>query len=270
MMKNFQALVIHAEGLKRIVALRGGLDNLGWDGYLRSRMLQYEFYILSAASTVELISIRIEAAVSAREKNLKPQQRLSYPKHPFWPDLCEKISKLPAGFRKLALTGMLSLSLIDFLGDLGSQLRDDTRKKAVSGVLTHSVTLFDIPELTVIEHWIVGILLSFCIAIDGTVRGPGFVNPIHKVRVHAQVMRLVKNSDIASCDPDFLAWAAFVLRATTEPGSEPWQWADRFIGSVPMKAGREEELEEAFWPIPKGYLTVGNRTRAEPSNHEPR
>ena len=40
-MKNLQGFMTHAEGLKRIVVLRGGVDNLGWNGFLKSRMLQY-------------------------------------------------------------------------------------------------------------------------------------------------------------------------------------------------------------------------------------
>jgi hypothetical protein len=93
MTKNIQAFLIHAEGLRRIVALRGGVENLGWNGYLMFRMNRYGFYIPSTLSTVKLKSARLEAYLSAREK--RPQQRLTYPIPPLSPDLCQKILKFP-------------------------------------------------------------------------------------------------------------------------------------------------------------------------------
>jgi hypothetical protein len=84
--------------------------------------------------------------------------------------------EVPNGFRKLAQNGILSLSLIDFLEELGSNLQDNTKTKAVSSSTTASLMLLDIPELAAIERWIVTTLLSFGVAIDRIFRGPGFVN----------------------------------------------------------------------------------------------
>jgi hypothetical protein len=156
---------------------------------------------------------------------------------------------------------MLSLSLIDFIEQLGSHLEENTTTKAVSSCTAAYLMLLDFPELTALERWIVSTLLSFCVSIDRMLRGPGFANPVHTLRVDAQVMLLIKEDLSTSCDPDFLAWAAFVLRATTEPGTGSRQWADRFVGSVPSKEMREKELEKLFWPIPKVRLAGGNKHR---------
>lgn len=49
-----------------------------------------------------------QGSVSALSRTTKP----IYPTHPFSPDLCAVISKLPHGFSELALTGTLSVQLI--------------------------------------------------------------------------------------------------------------------------------------------------------------
>jgi hypothetical protein len=248
-MKNFEGFITHAEGLRRIVALRGGIDNLGWNGYMKSRVLQYGFCILLAVSAVNVIGVRIEAGLLARQQRL--QQRLTYPRHPFSRRLGQKISKLPTGFHNMARAGMLSLSVIDFLEQLGSHLQENTSTKVVSSRTAAYLMLLDIPELSAIERWIASTLLSFCVAIDRILRGTDFGNPMHILRVDAQVTQLVKEGHNTSCDPDFLAWAAFVLYATTEPETGCRQWADQFIGSVTRKETREKELEALFWPIPR-------------------
>lgn len=45
-----------------------------------------------------------------------------YPNHPFPPDLCIAISKMPEGFRELALTGSLSIQLMNRLSITRSQV----------------------------------------------------------------------------------------------------------------------------------------------------
>ena len=35
MLSDWTAFSAHVDGVRRIVALRGGLDSLGWDGFLK-------------------------------------------------------------------------------------------------------------------------------------------------------------------------------------------------------------------------------------------
>jgi hypothetical protein len=41
MLNDYTGFNAHVEGVQRIVALRGGVDNLGWDGFLKISVLGY-------------------------------------------------------------------------------------------------------------------------------------------------------------------------------------------------------------------------------------
>jgi hypothetical protein len=151
----------------------------------------------------------------------------------------------------MAYAGMLSLSVIDFLEQLRSHLQENTSTKVGSSCTAAYLMLLDIPELSATERWIANTLLSLCVAMDGILRGPGFGNPVHTLRVDAQVRQLVEEGHDATCNSDFLAWAAFVLHVTTKPETGCWKWADQFVASVTRKETRKKELEALFWPIPR-------------------
>lgn len=48
---DFQGLSCHADGLKRVVALRGGMDSLGMGEYMKTRVAQYFLLPLKCPSS---------------------------------------------------------------------------------------------------------------------------------------------------------------------------------------------------------------------------
>jgi hypothetical protein len=51
----------------------------------------------------------------SRYTEIKPMEGLEYPTHPFRPDLCNSIAKMPKGFRDLALQAVLSVQMLQIL-----------------------------------------------------------------------------------------------------------------------------------------------------------
>jgi hypothetical protein len=78
--------------------------------------------------------------------------------------------------------------------------------------------------------------------------------------IHANVRSLPANRDVyvsGQPEEDALEWAACMLRATTERGSDAWIWADRMLesGDGLIADDRRIRLEMAFFEIPRRLVT---------------
>lgn len=91
------------KGLRQLVKIKGGVDNLGWHGWLSSTYSWAE--LCWQDREIEIEKQRFQQAPKA----------LTYPAHPYFPTLCATISALPEGFRDLALSSRLSLQVIHHL-----------------------------------------------------------------------------------------------------------------------------------------------------------
>jgi hypothetical protein len=107
-------------GIQRMVAIRGGLDKLGLDGYVKNCILYIDGLGLAserssadaetpAATESSMPTIPTESSSPSDTASEAP---LRYPSHPFPPDLCELVAKIPPGFIDLAMYGYLSVELI--------------------------------------------------------------------------------------------------------------------------------------------------------------
>lgn len=118
-----QACNTFYQGIQQMVAIRGGLDQLGLGGYVRDCIL----YL--AALGLDTVDMAGETESSATDVSAFPTPTsdtqspnvvtqgandppLTYPQHPFSPRLCEIIARLPVGFADLAMDGCLSHDLI--------------------------------------------------------------------------------------------------------------------------------------------------------------
>src|SRR5271170_460859 len=86
------------KGLRQIVSLRGGVEDLGLQGFPKRT---YKYY---------------EHAWARQHAQVQPAtQKLRYLDHPFPPETCIIIAKLPEGFHELALSKSLSMEVIQLL-----------------------------------------------------------------------------------------------------------------------------------------------------------
>jgi len=93
----------HLNGLRQLIKIKGGADNLGWHGWLSSTYTWAE--LCWQDRKIEIAKQHFQEAPEA----------LTYPAHPYFPTLCATISALPEGFRDLALSSRLSLQVIHHL-----------------------------------------------------------------------------------------------------------------------------------------------------------
>jgi hypothetical protein len=139
---DFASFEIHLTGLRHLVETRGGIDNLGWDGFIKNAItgsvivathsgiersvgsswrILCEVFVLTFGSLESLWAYHEnkKLSISTTEAKIK----IEYPEHPFSPELCVTIAKLPEGFADLALSGVLSLQVIGLLSSITDWIR---------------------------------------------------------------------------------------------------------------------------------------------------
>jgi hypothetical protein len=229
---------LHMKALRRVTAVRGGSENLGWEGFIHTKVCQIE----AAWTTFE-----------ARKTDVQQTDtELTYPAHPFSPALCHQISKLPTGFQELALRHRLSLQFISVLRDVLHRMEDD---KAPSSVAVTSIMedVITHPELTALERALAIAVISCCVAKARTREG---VPPSVEIsrQLHARSFPFGRGMyNEGSLEEASFDWAALVLRATTNKDSTAWNWADQRInsGSTGLALGaRSTSLQKDFLEIP--------------------
>ncbi|EXJ72921.1 uncharacterized protein A1O5_04070 [Cladophialophora psammophila CBS 110553] len=95
----------HLKGLQTLVSLRGGPEHGNFD-----RQTKYNL-----AGTHALCSFAEQRLQESSGPPVKPESELTYPKHPFSPQLCTEIAVLPRGISDIALDGRISTQIIELL-----------------------------------------------------------------------------------------------------------------------------------------------------------
>lgn len=158
------------KGLRNLVHLRGGLSDLGGQGWFE--------YVTNWA---ELRWANHLAQLPQTERGHQPPVTLTYPRHPFSSDTCLLISKLPIGFQDTTLTSLLSIQTLDFMLAVSKWSENFTRavvesciadqgKFSLEGIqLAARVSrLLACPQLHGKERLLCTALLAFVVSFDGS------------------------------------------------------------------------------------------------------
>lgn len=158
--------------MRQIVKIRGGFkSNTPWERLLQTNVTAYEAlwsFVQAATSTPPPLSEPPEATSDILRKAELP----TYMSHPFSPQACEMLAKLPSGFSDLGLTGVLSLQIIRLLTvftELASPLSltsiDEDEKRTLQPKirkliedLHRLVTL----QVTQMERFLAHALVAYC------------------------------------------------------------------------------------------------------------
>ncbi|EXJ64876.1 hypothetical protein A1O7_01215 [Cladophialophora yegresii CBS 114405] len=108
--RDLLSLKAHLRGVRQIISLRGGLGNSPAHLAVTAIVNMIEFYI--ALGQYLEISPDDPASISTRQ--------IEFIHHPFPPDICRDIAKLPVGLAEAALTGHLSVQCIKLLAEAAS------------------------------------------------------------------------------------------------------------------------------------------------------
>lgn len=107
----------HVSGMRQMIKIRGGINGTSpWEQLLKINVDAYEAlwsFLFAAAepSGDNKPGGRYEGEI------LQKAEFPIYMAHPFKPEVCEMLSKLPQGFCDIGLTGVLSLQMIRLLSD---------------------------------------------------------------------------------------------------------------------------------------------------------
>lgn len=103
MYRDWSSVEANMQGFLHMARVRGGIDQLGWQGWFRKGF-----------SWVELRWAGHIARVSSPKKSNTELELPTYPSHPFNPATCLSISHLPEGLSEAALQLQLSNEVIRF------------------------------------------------------------------------------------------------------------------------------------------------------------
>ena len=214
----------HISGLESLADLRGGLAKLGFHG-----MLETFGNVWKTHHSLK------QNLLLAHKDTIAHASRLSYPRHPFEPDLSVRIAKLPAGLRDLIVSRRLSYDMIDLVERV-LECRPSSRAHkhnntphlpsvSVDGLALRLVDTVNDKAFSTREHLVAIALLSCCCywgALNVKVprcwlhiqcasllrKGVGTSHSENGVHVHDTQLR------------DLQRWVGLVLASTNLDGSE--------------------------------------------------
>lgn len=227
---DMTAFGIHMNGMNSLVKARGGIDGVGWQAITRP-----SFEALQTAWTV----------ISARIQNSKettpdcPPDKLiqipDYPKHPFNPQLCATIARLPQGISEIALKRVLSLPVIESLARTAKWTKEMEclRHQTLETTSTTAVNRYQAEdyfhmlatiELNTTETLLCLGVLAHCISTYSDMK----ISALDQRRLDLYVRKLRldlklwtygdKATGPEDVEHDCLIWSAMVIAATTGQG----------------------------------------------------
>jgi hypothetical protein len=247
---NWPAFEANLRGLRHLIQLRGGLQNLdpvwqGWFGYI--------------SSWAELRWANHIAKLVPQQPGHTPI-RLTYPSHPYPPKICELISKLPAGFRDVAIATPLSVQILHFI--LRTYEWYQNYSRTVPGQRTAGQTKFsleglslgnraalilDCCELNPKERLLCISMLSYIVSFDGQ-------HARHPTELEDHMLGLKEICQgITPSMCTSTIWTALVFAASKDSISKPlrnrWLLLDRVVdeGKLTHWAEVEPILRRYFW-----------------------
>lgn len=169
---DHHAATAHVTGMRQMIKIRGGFKgDTPWERLLQSNVAAYQslWSFLFAADTTSNATIKQAGQV------LQKSELTTYLSHPFPPDVCEMLAKVPRGFSDLGLDGILSLQIIRLLTEftklsrqlVSAPLETDlemTLRPQVQGLLEDLHRLSTL-QTTTTERFLSNGILAYCYLI---------------------------------------------------------------------------------------------------------
>ncbi|ETN37143.1 uncharacterized protein HMPREF1541_08133 [Cyphellophora europaea CBS 101466] len=154
---SYESWKAHFEGLDRIISMRGGLESLNGNMYLKTKVIGFNTFWLYKQVVMATV-----------------QDTSVYPKHPFPAEVCIAISKLPRELGDLALDGCFNCPLISLAADvcaLSKKFQLDREKKS-EDLRRLKVLGYELEELLKgtglkhLEQLVAAALVDYCVSMD--------------------------------------------------------------------------------------------------------
>ncbi|OAP61890.1 hypothetical protein AYL99_04093 [Fonsecaea erecta] len=166
MINDLESFEIHLRALENVLASSEPRDDTGIKSFVRGRTLAFGVLASFLQANQPSYANRIN------EKGHRIST-LTYPGHPFLPDLCAVVAKLPEGFAEVALSRSIAIEVISFvvkLTELVNWLASSQHEREAQPKpdMTMQRAIYDLQclsalSLTPIEVQISRALLAFCL-----------------------------------------------------------------------------------------------------------
>lgn len=172
---NSHGAIAHVEAMRQMIKMRGGQSgDTPWERHIQTQLFAYET-MWSFVS--EPNSSPVSPTRRPSERILRKRQLPIYPSHPFKPEICEILSKLPQGFSDLGLAGTFSVQMMSILADLSSikieepsdnSIETQDKKNKIASELEDNVEdLLRLATLrtTTTEHYLCYGMVAYCVLL---------------------------------------------------------------------------------------------------------
>ncbi|KIX95828.1 uncharacterized protein Z520_08536 [Fonsecaea multimorphosa CBS 102226] len=213
---DFVSFETHLIGLRQLIEMRGGVDYLGWDGFLKNSIIGLES-LWAYHEKKKLLISSTEARIN-----------LQYPKHPFPPNLCTLIAKLPDGFREVALSGSLCVQIITILSRVSEWVRQlqGPRKKGILPLgdpngrymkqTQACLELVPLRGLNTVERVLCSALAAVTVETFSKLKEQ---NPVHR-RMLETLSEMLATYNLRDLPPECATWMALVIAGPAQPSTE--------------------------------------------------
>ena len=111
--------ITHVQGMRQMEQIRGGFDATSqFEQLVKANILAYESLWTFVTKSSTLVDDERHTLPPIRSPMLRQGQLPTYMSHPFRPDICVMLSRLPRGYCDVSSKGVLSLQMIQILSAL--------------------------------------------------------------------------------------------------------------------------------------------------------
>lgn len=114
--------ITHVQGMRQMEQIRGGFNPTSqFEQLVKANVLAYESlwtFVTESSSLVDDVYDGQDRVPPVRSPMLRQGQLPTYMSHPFRPDICVMLSRLPRGYCDVASKGLLSLQMVQILSTL--------------------------------------------------------------------------------------------------------------------------------------------------------
>ncbi|KAJ9606339.1 hypothetical protein H2200_009300 [Cladophialophora chaetospira] len=242
---------MHVKAMSDAVRQRGGLKQLGFNGWLA---IACDSYIVHTERQQELV--RLTGSASPRKEKLQP------PVLPFPPKICAQLASLPRGFEEVCLRTCLMAPVLEVLSEVAAVVRATKPCEAywmqellVSPELvnanfanaTKCFTLLQNPHLPLQDQLILMALQAYCALIDSTARSR-YLNMAY-LQIHTVLLPKSLYSR-QSQNLYWLTWVGMMMLAASHTDSLTWALGTRILEQQKFRnnwAQRLEICKQFFW-----------------------
>lgn len=213
---NWSSFKANLNGARHIITMKGGMENLGWyrwlKGFFMWAELRWIFHLANSAATQD---DKTPLAV--------------YPTHPFSPELCKAISRIPPGLADMTFSQSLSTEVIDLLQRVStyreqyverslSQKEASSRYRVSTRLTINLVTVLATLKLKPIEQLTYIGVVAYMVSSDGCL--PNIERmPRGLEDVMIDIERLCAGVDMATTPS--LLWAAIMIAISSDSTMSP-------------------------------------------------